>query len=204
MINPGLLVILREIELECYRQIALEQRGGRAVEEDPIDDMPEWDDFAEQIDKKLPPPSERTLADIVNAASATMCDGSSVQNAQKDANQIGMDEAIANASKPEHKQAEAQAGQKETAKEKKENARLTLARRVQTFLQARYDWRMEKSRKEYEYECAKVSVKERVYGFEYMARFIEKYIADLNKIEAKNEKVEAENADPGDIHPVQV
>ncbi len=76
------MVILREIQLECHRQIGIERRGGRAIKEEEIEPYPERCDFDGAV---LP---GQTLAQLVESTESESPDP-----------QMTVDEAISNAEK---------------------------------------------------------------------------------------------------------
>ena len=39
------MVILREIQLECHKQIGIERKGGRAIQEEELSPYPQKSDF---------------------------------------------------------------------------------------------------------------------------------------------------------------
>lgn len=140
-----LVLCLREIQIECYRQIAIEQRGGRAIQEEELDPYPNKADYIMLEDYSL----DQLVADTQAASAAT------------EDPQIDIEEAIEAA---------------ETTSE-------TSAPRSKmcAYFSAIREWHLERKEKEYKYECAKTKCADRVYGFEYMAKFIDRFIGEYNK-----------------------
>ncbi len=78
--DATIMVILREIQLECHRQIGIERRGGRAIKEEEVEPYPERCDFDGAV---LP---HQTLAQLV-------------ESTESEDPQMTVDEAISNAEK---------------------------------------------------------------------------------------------------------
>lgn len=78
--DATIMVILREIQLECHRQIGIERRGGRAIKEEELEPYPERCDFDGAV---LP---HQTLAQLV-------------ESTESEDPQMTVDEAISNAEK---------------------------------------------------------------------------------------------------------
>ena len=83
------MVILREIQLECHKQIGIERRGGRAIKEEELQPYPQRCDF----DGAVLPGS--TLVQLV-------------ESTEEEDPQITVDEAIDNAEKDNKPQSCAQ------------------------------------------------------------------------------------------------
>ena len=192
-----ILVILRELELECYKQIAIEQRDGRAIEERVLEDMPGWESFKDMVPPsktnteraiKEPPTikrlADRTLADIINESDPS--------------NQITVDELIeagGDIPRPEF----GPAPEPEQRVDKSRKTAPSILDKIRSYLTARSNWYVEKYRKENEYECKKQQVKDRVYGFKHMAQFINRYISDITKSNRFGDESDEEGTN---LHPV--
>lgn len=149
-------VILREIQLECQRQIGIERKGGRAIKEEEIEPYPERCDFDSAV---LP---EQTLVQLVESTESESPDP-----------QMTVDEAIGNA-------------EKATTFEEKVLERSSPRNKFEAWLEAIRDWHFSRKEKEYTYECAKQRAEDRTYGFEYISDFIDEYIKRLEKDESSN------------------
>lgn len=172
-------VILREIQLECQRQIGIERRGGRAIKEEEIEPYPDRFDFdvqsgVPQIESK---PSVtaipgKTLAQLVEQNDAAEAELESSSDLQ-----MTVDEAIQNAEKSE-----------QSPKQVQQESDVTRGPRSKfgAWFEAIRDWHFTRKEKEYKYECAKQRAEDRTYGFEHISDFIDDYIARLEKDEASN------------------
>lgn len=74
------MVILREIQLECHKQIGIERKGGRAIQEEELSPYPQKSDFDGELLQ------HQNLAQLVESTSAA------------EDPQISVEEAIENAS----------------------------------------------------------------------------------------------------------
>lgn len=176
-------VILREIQLECQRQIGIERRGGRAIKEEEIEPYPDRYDFdvqsvqpgisGPQLEEK---PSVtaipgKTLAQLVEQNDAADAESESSSDPQ-----MTVDEAISNAEKSE--QSPSQPVQQECD--------VTHGPRSKfgAWFEAIRDWHYARKEKEYKYACAKQRAEDRTYGFEHISDFIDAYIERLEKDES--------------------
>ncbi|HCH93163.1 MAG TPA: hypothetical protein DE061_05725 [Clostridiales bacterium] len=173
-------VILREIQLECQRQIGIERRGGRAIKEEEIEPYPDRFDFdvqseVPQIETKLSVTAipGKTLAQLVEDNEATDKAESSPDP------QMTVDEAISNVEKSE--QPPTQPAQQEC-----DIAPRAPRSKFGAWFEAIRDWHFTRKEKEYKYECAKQRAEDRTYGFEYISDFIDDYIERLEKDESSN------------------
>jgi hypothetical protein len=149
MIDEKVLITLLGLKSEALRQITIEQRGGRAVQEEELDPEPEWEDYDQQDQNLL---QHTTLEQLV-----------SEQNAKEDP-QINIDEAIQSAQASETPPPPAT----ECA-----HPRPTLRERISAYLDARREWNVKRMAQDYSYECRKQRVIDRTYGFQYMADYID-------------------------------
>lgn len=152
------MVILREIQLECHKQIGIERRGGRAIKEEELQPYPQRCDF----DGAVLPGS--TLVQLVASTEA-------------EDPQMTVDEAIENASS---------ASDIEDDRTEQTEQNVSPRGRLSAFFSAVRDWHYEKREKQYKYDCAKTRADDRTYGFEYISDFIDKYIARLEKDSENN------------------
>lgn len=151
-----IMVILREIQLECHKQIGIERKGGRAIQEEELSPYPQKSDFDGELLQT------QNLAQLVESTSAA------------EDPQISVEEAIENASNAsdiEHDRIE---------------QNISPRGRLSAFFSAVRDWHYEKREKQYKYDCAKTRADDRTYGFEYISEFIDKYIARLEKDSENN------------------
>lgn len=175
-------VILREIQLECQRQIGIERRGGRAIKEEEIEPYPDRLDFDVQSVQSEVPQIEakpsvtaisgKTLAQLVEDTETT----DKVELESPDP-QMTVDEAIQNAEKSE-----------QSPKQVQQESDVTRAPRSKfgAWFEAIRDWHFTRKEKEYKFECAKQRAEDRTYGFEYISDFIDDYIERLEKDESSN------------------
>ena len=84
------MVILREIQLECHKQIGIERKGGRAIQEEELSPYPQKSDFDGELLQ------HQNLAQLVESTSAA------------EDPQISVEEAIDNAEKDNKPQSCAQ------------------------------------------------------------------------------------------------
>ena len=75
------MVILREIQLECYKQIGIERRGGRAIKEDELQPYPQRCDFDGAV---LPGSTLVQLVESTEAEDPQMTVDEAIDNAEKD------------------------------------------------------------------------------------------------------------------------
>lgn len=173
-------VILREIQLECQRQIGIERRGGRAIKEEELEPYPDRFDFDVQSVQSEVPQIEtkssvtaipgKTLAQLVEQNDAAEAESESKSQDP----QMTVDEAIHNAEKSE--QPPAQPTQQEC-----DVAPRAPRSKFGAWFEAIRDWHFTRKEKEYKYECAKQRAEDRTYGFEYISDFIDDYIERLEK-----------------------
>ena len=101
----------------------------------------------------------------------------------KDA-QITIEEAVADAEKqdkstPTSKSTAQPASDDEPIS--KQTSKPRLIDLIRSYLQARRDWHYDRMSIEYGYECRKQQASDRIYGFEYMVKYIDKLIAEMKK-----------------------
>ncbi|HBW05874.1 MAG TPA: hypothetical protein DEF02_04815 [Clostridiales bacterium] len=175
--NLELKVILREIQLECQRQIGIERRSGRAIREEEIEPYPDRYDFdvqseVPQIEKK---PSVtaipgKTLAQLVEDTEAT----DKTESESSSDPQMTVDEAIHNAEKSEQPSSQ-------STQQKYDVAPRGPRSKFGAWFEAIRDWHYDRKEKEYKYECAKQRAEDRTYGFEYISDYIAHRIDELEK-----------------------
>ncbi len=175
-------VILREIQLECQRQIGIERRGGRAIKEEELEPYPDRFDFDVQSVQSEVPQIEtkpsvtaipgKTLAQLVEQNDAAEAESESSSDPQ-----MTVDEAIQNAEKSE-----------QSPKPVQQESDVTRVPRSKfgAWFAAIRDWHFTRKEKEYKFECAKQRAEDRTYGFEYISDFIDDYIERLEKDESSN------------------
>lgn len=181
--NLELKVILREIQLECQRQIGIERRSGRAIREEEIAPYPDRYDFdndVQVVQSETQPQIEekpsvtaipgKTLAQLVEDTEAT--DKAESESKSQDP-QMTVDEAISNAEKPEQP----------TSQSAQQECDVTRAPRSKfgAWFEAIRDWHFTRKEKEYRFECSKQRAEDRTYGFEYISNYIAHRIDELEK-----------------------
>ena len=170
MIDEKILITLIGIQNEALKQIAIEQRGGKAIKEEEIAPCPDWQEFKDERLDLLDVPKGETLEEMVRAEESVP---------SKDA-QITIEEAVADAGK----QDQATPTSKPTAQpasDDKQTSKPRLIDLIKSYLQARRDWHYDRMSIEYGYECRKQQASDRIYGFEYMVKYIDKLIAEMKK-----------------------
>lgn len=75
------MVILREIQLECHKQIGIERRGGRAIKEEELQPYPQRCDFDGVV---LPGSTLIQLVESTEAEDPQMTVDEAIDNAEKD------------------------------------------------------------------------------------------------------------------------
>ena len=75
------MVILREIQLECHKQIGIERRGGRAIKEEELQPYPQRCDFDGAV---LPGSTLIQLVESTEAEDPHMTVDEAIDNAEKD------------------------------------------------------------------------------------------------------------------------
>ncbi len=75
------MVILREIQLECHKQIGIERRGGRAIKEEELQPYPQRCDFDGAV---LPGSTLVQLVESTKAEDPQMTVDEAIDNAEKD------------------------------------------------------------------------------------------------------------------------
>lgn len=75
------MVILREIQLECHKQIGIERRGGRAIKEEELQPYPQRCDFDGAV---LPGSTLIQLVESTEAEDPQMTVDEAIDNAEKD------------------------------------------------------------------------------------------------------------------------
>lgn len=176
-------VILREIQLECQRQIGIERRGGRAVKEEELEPYPDRFDFDVQSVQSEVPQIEtkpsvaaipgKTLAQLVEQNDAAEAESESSSDPQ-----MTVYEAIQNAEKSEQSPKQVQQESDVTPR--------TPRSKFSAWFEAIRDWHFTRKEKEYKFECAKQRAEDRTYGFEHISDFIDDYIERLEKDESSN------------------
>lgn len=157
-INKDIDLILREIEIECYRQISIEQRNGKAIKEDELEEYPDKENFNTDIMLE-----DYTLDKLVS-------------DTQKADPQIDIEEAIASAQ------------EQESTSKQESPAPEARGGKIRAYFDALRDWHYEKREKEYKYQCAKQQAADRIHGFEVVIdylRYIRKREAQKLKEEDK-------------------
>lgn len=177
MIDEKILITLMGIQNEALKQIAIEQRGGRAIKEEEISSCPEWQDFKEERMDLLDIPKGDTLEEMMNSDIAPAVS----------TEQITIDEAVADASKEDNAASKPNVKQEHSDEHaSKATSKPRLIDIIKSYLQARRDWHYDRMSIEYGYECRKQQASDRIYGFEYMVNYIDKLIAEMEKDEPKN------------------
>lgn len=166
MIDEKILITLIGIQNEALKQIAIEQRGGKAIKEEEIAPCPDWQDFRDERLDLLDVPKGETLEEMVRAEESVP---------SKDA-QITIEEAVADAEK-----------QDKSTPTSKQTSKPRLIDLIRSYLQARRDWHYDRMSIEYGYECRKQQASDRIYGFEYMVKYIDKLIAEMKKDDSPND-----------------
>ncbi len=161
-----IMVILREIQNECYKQIGIERKGGRAIQEEEMSPYPQKYDYL--IDYQ-------NLAELVSAPALEK---------PKDDPQISIEEAVENAPK---NTAENVSDKTATDKDNLEDGAQRYRSKLNAYFSAVRDWHFEKREKAYKYECAKKQADDRTYGFEYIANFIDEYIKHYDATVSRTE-----------------
>lgn len=75
------MVILREIQLECHKQIGIERRGGRAIKEEELQPYPQRCDFDGAV---LPGSTLVQLVESTEAEDPQIMVDEAIDNAEKD------------------------------------------------------------------------------------------------------------------------
>lgn len=166
-IDKDIDLILREIEIECYRQISIEQRNGRAIKEDELEPYPDKEEYCPDImleDYTL----DKLVADV-----------------QKEDPQIDIEEAIQNAPKQSSDEPKSQEPTS-TAEAKEPRAR---GGKLKAYFDAIRDWHYDKHEKEYKFQCAKQQTADRIHGFEVVIDYLH-YIKkrEAQKLKDENKK----------------
>lgn len=176
-------VILREIQLECQRQIGIERRGGRAIKEEELEPYPDRFDFdVQSVQSEVPQiETKPSVAAILGKTLAQLVEQNDAVEAESESSsdpQMTVDEAISNAEKSE--QPPSQPVQQEC------NVTRAPRSKFGAWFEAIRDWHFTRKEKEYKYECAKQRAEDRTYGFEHISDFIDDYIERLEKDESSN------------------
>lgn len=174
MIDEKILITLIGIQNEALKQIAIEQRGGKAIKEEEIAPCPDWQDFRDERLDLLDVPKGETLEEMVRAEESVPSNDA----------QITIEEAVADAEKqdkstPTSKSTAQPASDDEPTS--KQTSKPRLIDLIRSYLQARRDWHYDRMSIEYGYECRKQQASDRIYGFEYMVKYIDKLIAEMKK-----------------------
>lgn len=172
--NLELKVILREIQLECQRQIGIERRSGRAIREEEIEPYPDRYDFDVQSDV-LQIETKPSVAAIPGKTLAQLVEQNDAADAESESSsdpQMTVDEAIQNAEKFE-----------QSPKQVQQESDVARAPRSKfgAWFEAIRDWHYDRKEKEYRFECAKQRAEDRTYGFEYISNYIAHRIDELEK-----------------------
>ena len=174
--NLELKVILREIQLECQRQIGIERRSGRAIREEEIEPYPDRYDFDVQSDV-LQIETKPSVTAIPGKTLAQLVEDTETAEAKSESSsdpQMTVDEAISNAEKSE--QPPSQTTQQECGVTPR-----APRSKFGAWFEAIRDWHFTRKEKEYKYECAKQRAEDRTYGFEYISNYIAHRIDELEK-----------------------
>lgn len=174
-------VILREIQLECQRQIGIERRGGRAIKEEEIEPYPDRFDF--DVQSKMPQietkPSVTALPGKTLAQLVEQNDAATSESESKSPDpQMTVDEAIQNAEKS------AEQPPTKPVQQECDVAPRGPRSKFGAWFEAIRDWHYARKEKEYKYACAKQRAEDRTYGFEHISDFIDAYIERLEKDES--------------------
>lgn len=174
MIDEKILITLIGIQNEALKQIAIEQRGGKAIKEEEIAPCPDWQEFKDERLDLLDVPKGETLEEMVRAE----------ENAPTVDAQITIEEAVASVEKqdqtlPTSKPTAQPASDYEPTSKAASKPRLIDL--IKSYLQARRDWHYDRMSIEYGYECRKQQASDRIYGFEYMVKYIDKLIVEMKK-----------------------
>lgn len=177
--NLELKVILREIQLECQRQIGIERRGGRAIKEEEIEPYPDRYDFhVQSVQSEVPQiETKPSVAAIPGKTLAQLVEQNDAADAESESSsdpQMTVDEAISNAEKSE------QPPSKTTQQECDVTPRAPRSK-FGAWFEAIRDWHYDRKEKEYRFECAKKRAEDRTYGFEYISNYIAHRIDELEK-----------------------
>lgn len=172
--NLELKVILREIQLECQRQIGIERRSGRAIREEEIEPYPDRYDFDVQSDV-LQIETKPSVTAIPSKTLAQLVEDTETAEAKSESSsdpQMTVDEAIQNAEKFE-----------QSPKQVQQESDVARAPRSKfgAWFEAIRDWHYDRKEKEYRFECAKQRAEDRTYGFEYISNYIAHRIDELEK-----------------------
>lgn len=177
-------VILREIQLECQRQIGIERRGGRAIKEEEIEPYPDRYDFdVQSVQSEVPQiETKPSVAAIPGKTLAQLVEQNDAAEAESESKnpdpQMTVDEAIQNAEKS------AEQPPTQPAQQECDVAPRAPRSKFGAWFEAIRDWHFARKEKEYKYECAKQRAEDRTYGFEHISDFIDDYIARLEKDES--------------------
>lgn len=152
--DASILLVLKEIQLECYRQITIEQRGGRAIPENELEPYPDKEEYCPDIMLE-----DYTLDKLV-------------ADTQKEDPQIDIEEAIQNAPKQSSDEPKPQ---EPTSKAEAKEPR-NRGGKLKAYFDAIRDWHYVKHEKEYKYQCAKQQTYDRIYGFEHIAKYVDNVI----------------------------
>ena len=180
MIDEKILITLIGIQNEALKQIAIEQRGGKAIKEEEIAPCPDWQEFKdERIGMMLDVPKGDTLEEMVRAeenAPATVDAQITIEEAVADGEK--QDQALPTSKPTVQPASDDEPTSKVTSKATSKPRLIDL---IKSYLQARRDWHYERMSIEYGYECRKQQASDRIYGFEYMVKYIDKLIAEMKK-----------------------
>ena len=160
MIDEKILITLIGIQNEALKQIAIEQRGGKAIKEEEIAPCPDWQEFKdERIGMMLDVPKGDTIEEAV-------------ADAEK------QDQALPTSKPTVQPASDDEPTSKVTSKATSKPRLIDL---IKSYLQARRDWHYDRMSIEYGYEGRKQQASDRIYGFEYMVKYIDKLIAEMKK-----------------------
>lgn len=170
------MVILREIQLECHKQIGIERRGGRAIKEEELQPYPQRCDFDVQSDV-LQIETKPSVTAIRGKTLAQLVEDTETAEAKSESSsdpQMTVDEAISNAEKSEQPPSQ-------TTQQECDVAPRAPRSKFGAWFEAIRDWHFTRKEKEYKYECAKQRAEDRTYGFEYISNYIAHRIDELEK-----------------------
>lgn len=173
MIDEKILITLIGIQNEALKQIAIEQRGGKAIKEEEIAPCPDWQEFKDEgIGTLLDVPKGDTLEEMMKSEETVP--------AMVDA-QITIEEAVANAELEQQATSESETSKQPKQGQTQKEIKPRFIDIVRSYLQARRDWHYDRMSIEYGYECRKQQASDRIYGFEYMVKYIDKLITEMKK-----------------------
>lgn len=176
--DAAILTTLLEIKVYALERKALLLKGGKGLQEPPIEEPPTQVDYiestAEIIEQELLPAPE----EIKKITEKSLKDA--VQEVQ-----INLDDVLANKSKTSFigespKKADNSQEEVREIHESKENTillpKIPLKMRISSYLSALHDWHIKKKDLQYEYYRTKKEVLDSCYGYDDMIDFIDSLI----------------------------